>query len=405
MPSYNYTAVTRAGKTVKESIDASSLDTAKSSLRAAGYTILDIREQSVLDRDIDLPFLGNPKAKDMAIFCRQFISILRAGVSISMVLAMLGQQTENKKLAAAIRDMQAQVEKGETLAGTMSRHPRIFNNMMVNMVAAGEESGNLEDSFRQMEIYYEKATKTKATVGKAMVYPSILIAVMLVVLIVMMTRIIPSFLTTFDEMGAQLPALTLGVMAVSDWFVANWWILLLVIGLLLVGGLLFRRTDRGKHFFGTVSRRAPVFGRLTVRSACATFCRTLSLLLGSGLTLTEALELCAGNMSNIWYAEAVRSVRAMVSEGWPLAAALRETRVFPPMVCNLTGVGEETGDLQGMLAKTADYYDEEVESATQKLLSLLEPVVILFMAVFVVIIVFSIFLPMLNMTSAYDKYL
>lgn len=405
MPSFNYTALTGSGKKVRDTVEASSLETAKSSLRGAGYTILEIREQNALNRDIDLPFLGNPKAKDMAIFCRQFVSILRAGVSISTVLGMLAQQTENKKLTEAIRAMQADIEKGETLAGALRKHPKIFNSMMVNMVAAGEESGNLEEAFRQMELYYEKAKRTKAAVGKVMIYPCILLCVMVVVLIVMMTKIIPMFLQTFEEMDVELPALTRGVMAVSDWFVDWWWLLLVILAALAVGGVLFHRTNRGRHFFGLLARKIPVVGKLTVRSACATFCRTLSLLLASGLTLTESLELTASNMNNIYFQEAVRSLRAMVSEGRTLADSLQTTRLFPPMVCNLTGIGEETGDLQGMLSKTADYYDEEVKAATQKLLALMEPIIIVFMAVFVVIIVFSIFLPMLNMTQAYDQYL
>lgn len=405
MPSFSYTAISKTGKRIRENVDASSLEAAKNSLRNAGYTILEIKELNVLNRDIELPFLGNPTSKDMAIFCRQFVSILRAGVSISEVLSMLGQQTENKKLTAAIREMQADIEKGQTLAGSMRRHPKIFNNMMVNMVAAGEESGNLEDSFRQMEVYFEKAKKTKSAVGKVMIYPCILLAVMVVVLIVMMTKIIPSFLKTFDEMGAELPALTRGLMAVSDWFVAWWWLLTLLIVALVVGGVFFRRTDKGRHFFGWLARKIPVVKNLTVKSACATFCRTLSLLLASGLTLTEGLDLVANNMRNIYFEETVRTVRSLVSEGWPLNAALRDVRLFPPMVCNLTGIGEETGDLQDMLAKTADYYDDEVEAATQKLMALMEPAVILFMAVFVVIIVLAIFLPMLGMTKAYDQYL
>lgn len=405
MPFFSYVVIDKRGKKIKESVEASTLDTAKSSLRSAGYTILEIKEQNPLNRDINLPFLGNPKAKDMAVFCRQFLSILRSGVPISTVLAMLGQQTENAKLAAAIREMQADIEKGETLTGAMRKHPKIFPNMLVNMVAAGEESGNLEDSFRQMELYFEKAKRTKSSVTRVMIYPCILLAVMIVVLFVMMTKIIPMFLQTFKEMDAELPKLTLMVMAVSDWFVDWWWLLALLLAALVVGGVLFNRTDRGRHFFGLLARKLPVVGRLTVRSACATLCRTLSLLLGSGLTLTESLELAAGNMNNIYFKEAVRSIRGMVAEGRTLSRSVQETRIFPPMISNLTGVGEEAGDLQGMLGKLADYYDEEVEEATQKLLAMLEPIVILFMAVFVVIIVFSIFLPMLNMTKAYDSYL
>ena len=174
---------------------------------------------------------------------------------------------------------------------------------------------------------------------------------------------------------------------------------------LIVGGFLFKRTNKGQHVFGWLARKIPIVKLLTVRSACATFCRTLALLLGSGLSLTESLDLVAANMGNIYFREAVQTSRAMVSQGWPLNAALRDTGVFPPMVYNLVAIGEETGDLQAMLTKTADYYDDEVQDATAKLLSLMEPCIMLFLAVFVLIIVLSIFLPMMNMTKAYDQYL
>lgn len=405
MPGFNYTAIDRSGKRVRSSLEASSLETAKSSLRGAGYTILEIKEQTVLSRDIELPFLGNPKAKDMAVFCRQFVSILRAGVSVASILSMLSQQTANKKLRAAIREMQADVEKGETLAAAMRRHPKVFPGILVNMVAAGEASGNLEESFQQMERYFDRAKRTKGQVTSAMIYPCVLIVVMIGVLIIMMTKIIPGFLKTFEEMDAELPKVTLAVMAVCDWFQTWWWLLLLIIVLLVVGGVLFHRTDRGKHFFGWLARKIPVVGNLTVKSACATFCRTMEVLIGSGLTLTDSLDLAASNMSNIYYLEAVREARGLVAEGTPLRVSLERTGLFPSMVSNLVGIGEETGDLQGMMGKVADYYDEEVEEATKKLLNLMEPAIILFMAFFVVIIVLSIYLPMLNMTNAYDKYL
>ncbi len=405
MPSFKYTAIDRSGKKIKNSLEASSIETAKSSLRQTGYTILDIYEPGTMDKDIDLPFLGNPKAKDMAIFCRQFTSILRAGVPISQVLAMLGQQTQNKKLAAAVHQMQMDIEKGDTLAGAMSKHPRIFPNMLVNMVAAGEESGNLEESFRQMEVYFDKAKRTKAAVSKAMTYPMVLIVVMVVVLFVMMTKIIPSFLKTFADMDMELPAVTVAVMAVSDFFVAWWWLIALFIVALIIFIIFFRRTNKGKHVFGWLSRKVPVVKNLTVRSACATFCRTLSLLLASGLSLTDSLELVANNMGNIYFKEAVMQIGSKVAQGWQLNVAIQETGLFPPMVYNLVAIGEETGDIQGMLDKTAEYFDEEVEAATQKLLGLMEPAILLFLAVFVVIIVLSIFLPMMNMTKAYDSYL
>lgn len=405
MPGFNYTAINRNGKRVRSSLDASSIETAKSSLRGAGYTILDIKEQTTLNRDIEIPFLGNPKAKDMAVFCRQFVSILRAGVSVASVLAMLGQQTSNKKLRAAIREMQADVEKGESLATSMRRHPKIFPAILVNMVSAGEASGNLEESFRQMELYFERSKRTKSKVTSAMIYPCVLIVVMIVVLIVMMTKIIPNFLKTFEDMDAELPKLTLGVMAVCEWFKSWWWVPLLVLVALIVGGVLFHRTDKGKHFFGWLARKTPVVGNLTVKTACATFCRTMEVLIGSGLTLTDSMDLAASNMGNIYYLEAIRDARALVAEGTPLRESLVRTGIFPPMVSNLVGVGEETGDLQSMMGKVADYYDEEVEEATKKLLNLMEPAIIIFMAVFVVIIVLAIYLPMINMTKAFDKYL
>lgn len=405
MPGFNYTAIDRNGKRVRSSLDASSIETAKSSLRGAGYTILDIKEQTTLNRDIEIPFLGNPKAKDMAVFCRQFVSILRAGVSVASVLAMLGQQTGNKKLRAAIREMQADVEKGESLASSMRRHPKIFPAILVNMVAAGEASGNLEESFRQMEIYFDRSKRTKSKVTSAMIYPCVLIVVMIIVLIVMMTKIIPNFLKTFEDMDAELPKLTLGVMAVCEWFKSWWWVPLLVLVALIVGGVLFHRTDKGKHFFGWLARKTPVVGNLTVKTACATFCRTMEVLIGSGLTLTDSMDLAASNMGNIYYLEAIRDARALVAEGTPLRESLLRTGLFPAMVSNLVGVGEETGDLQSMMGKVADYYDEEVEEATKKLLNLMEPAIIIFMAVFVVIIVLAIYLPMVNMTKAFDKYL
>ena len=405
MPGFNYTAIDRNGKRVRSSLDASSIETAKSSLRGAGYTILDIKEQTTLNRDIEIPFLGKPKAKDMAVFCRQFVSILRAGVSVASVLSMLGQQTSNKKLRAAIREMQADVEKGEALATSMRRHPKIFPAILVNMVSAGESSGNLEESFRQMELYFERSKRTKSKVTSAMIYPCVLIVVMIIVLIVMMTKIIPNFLKTFEDMDAELPKLTQGVMAVCEWFKSWWWVPLLVLAALIVGGVLFHRTNKGKHFFGWLARKTPVVGNLTVKTACATFCRTMEVLIGSGLTLTDSMDLAASNMGNIYYLEAIRDARGMVAEGTPLRESLVRTGIFPPMVSNLVGVGEETGDLQSMMGKVADYYDEEVDEATKKLLNLMEPAIIIFMAVFVVIIVLAIYLPMINMTKAFDKYL
>ena len=405
MATFGYTAINRMGKRVKANVEAASMETAKNSLRSAGYTILEIKELNALNKDIELPFLGNPKPKDLAIFCRQFQSILRAGVPVSSVLAMLGQQTKNDKLAAAIRDMQASIEKGETLAGSMRKHPKIFSSMLCNMIAAGEESGNLEESFGQMEDWFDKAKRTKAAVKKAMTYPCVVLVVMVVVLILMMVKVFPEFISSFAEMNMELPLPTKIVMGMSDWFVEWWWALAIALAALVVCAMLFNKTNKGRHFFGWLTRKIPVVSNMTVKSECATFCRTLSLLLGSGLTLTDSLEMVAMNMSNIYFQEAVQACRTMVSEGWTLSASLKNTELFPPMVYNLVGIGEETGDLQAMLQKTADYYDDEVEEATQALLGLLEPMITVFLGIMVALLVVAIYLPMLNMTKAYDQYL
>ena len=404
MPVYQYTALDKRGKKIKSTIEARSLDLARTSLRGAGYSIMDLKEQSVMNSDITLPFLGKPKAKDLAVFCRQFLSILRAGVPVNTALGMLGQQTANRKLATAIRALETEVEQGSTLAGAMRRQS-VFPPILSNMVMAGESSGNLEDAFEQMVVYFERAQKTSNKVGQVLIYPAVLTVVMVIVLFVMMTRIIPSFLATFEEMGAELPYLTQLVMHVSDFFVAWWWLIAIVLIALIAFLTAFRFTDPGRHFYGLLARKLPVLKTLTVNSASATFCRILSVLLGSGLTLPEALSLTSGNLSNIYFREALARVQSRVVSGWPLNAALKEVRIFPNMVCNMTAIGEESGELQEMLAKTADYYDQEVEDSTEKLMSLMEPLTILFMAFFVVIIVLSIFLPMVNMIHAYDAYL
>ncbi len=405
MPTYQYEAISASGKKVKKKIEANSPDAARNSLRSAGYTLLSLKELGALQKDIDLPFLGKPKAKDLALFCRQYVSVLRAGVPVSQALALVGQQTENKKLRKAVRDMQTDVEKGYSLAATVRKQSSIFGNMMANMVAAGEESGGLENAFNQMGDYYEKTRRTRAAVSKVMIYPIILLVVMVVVLIVMMVKIIPNFTKSFESMNVELPALTLAVVHFSEFCQKWWWLMILVAGGLVVLLSLYAKTNSGRHVFGWLARKLPVLGSLTVRSSCALLTRIMSQLLGAGVSLTDTLVLAGNNMKNVYFQEAVSTAHALVIEGRALSASLRSTEIFPPMVYNLVGVGEETGDLEGMLSKVADYYDEEVEEATQRLMALLEPLIILFMGVFVVILVLSIFLPMLQMTKAYDQYL
>ncbi len=405
MPVYVYTAVNTTGKRVSASIEAASPELARHSLREEGYTVYEVRPQGVMEKDFNIPFLGRPHAKEMAIFCRQFSSILRAGVPVATVLEMMEQQVENKQLRHAVFEMKGDVEKGDTLAAAMGRHRRIFPPMLVSMIAAGEESGNLEDVFHQMEVYFEKARKTRSSVTKTMIYPCVLLVVMIAVLIVMMTFIVPMFTETFASTGTELPAITRAVVNFSSWMGKWWWLLLLGLAALVAALVAFGRTNRGRHIFGFLSRKTPVLGKLVVRSACASLCRMLSLLLASGLTLLESLDLAAANMANVYFEEAVRAARGQVAEGWPLNVGLRDCGLFPPLVYNMISVGETSGDLQGSAEKLADFYDQEVSDQTSKLLAVLEPAMILIMAGFVIAIVFAIYLPMLGMTHAYDQYL
>ncbi len=405
MPTYTYRGINTTGKMVSASIEAANMELAKTSLRNAGYTVYEMRGQSFYERSFDIPLFGKPKEKDMSIFCREMSSILRAGVPVTSALGMMEQQTENKQLQRAVAEMQRDVAKGDTLAMSMGRHNKLFPNMLISMVAAGEESGNLESVFSQMEDYFEKIKKTKSTVTKAMIYPIILIIVMIIVTIVLMVKIVPMFTETYADSGIELPKITQGVVAVSGWIGHWWWVLAAILAATVAALTAFGKTNRGKHVYGFITRKLPVVNKLVVRSACATFSRIFSMLLASGLSLFDAINLAAANMSNIYFREALITARELVTQGWPLYVGLRDTNMFPPLVINMVSIGESSGDLQGSLEKLADFYDQEVSDQTGKLLALMEPMIILVMAVFVVILVLAIYLPMLQMTKVYDQYL
>ncbi|MCC8090590.1 MAG: type II secretion system F family protein [Oscillospiraceae bacterium] len=405
MTVYRYEAVNRKGEYIRDSMEAASPEAARASLRSVGYTVVRLRPRGQSVRLCSALRSAKPAPEDMAMLCHQTVSILRAGVPVSEAFSLLARQTESRALAAVLRMVHSDLETGRALADAMRRHPAVFSEMFVSLAAAGEASGTLENTFRQMARYFETSSGARSELRRLMIYPCFLFAVMLAVLAVMMLQIIPSFLQTFDELNVELPALTRVVVAAGEWL-GDWcWALGAGAALAVIAAVLFRRTENGRRCFDAAACRLPFLGALTVRAAVAAFCRTLSLLLASGLTLLDALELAAGSMGNVCFAEAVRRVRGLVAEGWPLGASLREVRLFPPVVSGLAGVGEESGDLAGMLEKLADYYDAEVRNTTHKLLALLEPASILFMAVLVAILVFSIFLPILSMTSAYDQYL
>ncbi len=401
MPSFGYVAVNPLGKIKKGSIEAEDLEQARAFLKRSDLTAIELKEQGILTKDIDLPFLNRVKARDLGVFCRQFVSIVSAGIPIYAALTMLASQTQNVRLKKAILDTHSQIEKGESLSDALRLHsPDIFPAMMINMVAAGEASGNLEKAFARLADHFEKGSRIRGAVKKAMVYPTIVLVVVIAVVALMMVMVIPSFTSVFVDMDMELPWVTKIVMGFSDWIVLHWWKLFLGIFGVVFLLILFGKTDKGRHFFGKLVMKLPLFGDMTVKSASANFARTLSTLVSSGLPMLDSLEITAKNMSNIYFKEAVLYCRDEAATGANLSTPLENSSLFPPMVYHMTGIGEETGDLEEMLDRLADYYDEEVEAATKALIAALEPAIILLMAGIVGIVVCAILLPMFSMYDA-----
>lgn len=406
MPTYGYQAVSKSGVKKKGSITATDAQHARLQLIAEGLTPIEIKEQNILNRDINISFLEGVKSRDLSVFCHQFVSVIDAGVPVAEALGLLGQQTQNKTLRKAIFNTQKEIQQGETLADAMRKQgKRVFAPMFVNMVAAGEASGNLSVAFTRMADYYENANKTKSALKKAMIYPAIVILVVIAVMFVMMLFVLPKFKTMFEDMGAQLPWITRAVMGTSDFFVAYWWAILAGGGLIALLVWLFSRTKKGTYFFAWIARKMPVFGALTVKTASAQFARTFATLTASGLPIIEALEIVSRSMGNVYFKDALLRGREQVAVGLPLAESLQRSRLFPPMVIHMVMIGEESGNLEAMLDKLAEYYEEEVDTATKNVMALLEPMIILALCVVVGVVAISVMLPMFKMYGMYDQYL
>ena len=406
MPTYGYQAVSKTGTKKKGSITAPDAQHARMQLIADGWTPIEIKEQNILNRDINISFLESVKSRDLSVFCHQFVSVIDAGVPVDEALGLLGQQTQNKTLRTAIYNTQKEIQQGETLAGAMRKQgKRVFAPMFVNMVAAGEASGNLSIAFSRMADYYENANKNKAALKKAMIYPIIVILVVVGVMAVMMLFVLPKFKTMFEDMGAELPWITRAVMAMSDFFVGYWWLVLIVGGVVGLLIWLFSRTKKGTYFFDWIKRKIPVFGPLTVKTASAQFARTFATLTAAGIPIIEALEIVSRSMTNVYFKDALTHAREQVAVGLPLAESLQQSKLFPPMVIHMVMIGEESGNMENMLDKLAQYYDEEVDAATKSVMAMLEPMIILALCVVVGTVAVSVMLPMFEMYSMYDQYL
>lgn len=403
MPEYTYKAIDKYGKQKKGNITCDSIEIAYEKLRVEGLTPVDVAKANIFTRDIDLNIGKSIKPRDLSVFCRQFISMINAGVTIIDALDMLQEQTENKTLAKAIGGAKAEIGKGETLSTALAKFPDVFPDIMVKMVAAGEASGKLEVAFERMGAHFEKSAKLNAIMKKAAMYPMMLGIVAVGVVILMLTVVIPKYTEMFDSMDMKLPGLTLAVVAASDFIMQKWYILVGIVLIVFFGIRAFKATETGKVFFATVARKMPIFGQLTIKSAASNFARTLSTLVYSGLSLVEAITITADTMTNYLYKKKLEQVRDEVIRGVPLSEPLLADNLFPPMVGHMTKVGEETGDVGDMLNKLADYYDEEVEMATQTVMAALEPMIILVLAGIVCVLIGAVMSPMFAMYNNMDN--
>ncbi len=401
---FSYIILSPAGKEVKGTLDAANQQEAAQKLKADGSTLISIEEANVLSKEVEISFLQRkPKPRDMAVFCRQFVSIIDAGVPVTSALEMLGEQTENKLLAAAVRDCKVQIEKGSSLADAMKKHPKVFDNLFITLVEAGEASGSLDVSFTRMGTQFEKDSKIKGLIKKSAIYPTVVAVVAVAVVIVMLTFVVPQFESMLMDMGTDLPLLTKIVVAASNFMIARWYIVLAVIAVLVFAIIRFKKTDGGGRLFGRIGIKVPLFGKLTVKSSSARMARTMATLLGAGIPMIEAIDIVARTMGNVHFRDALMEAKDDVAMGDALSESIARSGLFPPLVHHMLHIGEETGDIEQMLTKLAEYYEEEVELTTQQVMAAVEPLVIVVLALIVGVIVGAVMLPMMTMYSALEN--
>ena len=396
MASFSYKLITTDGKEKSGNVEAESREEALKQLKADGSTVLDVKKGSALNMQINIGSGPRVKTRDLGVFCRQFESLLQAGVGVVPALEMLGEQTENKTLQTAVMNIRDGIQKGDTLAGAMKKE-KCFPPILVSMMEAGEASGNLEKSLERMAEHFDKDTRVKSMLKKAMIYPIILMVVAVAVLILMVVVVIPQFSAMFADMGTKLPAVTQGLLNLSHWLRKYWYIAIIIVAVLVFGIKFFKKTDYGKHFFAKLAIKLPVFGKLTTKTACARFARTFGTMLASGMSMVEAMDITAKTMDNVLFKEALEDATQQIQRGVPINQPLRKSGLFPPLILHMVGIGEETGNLEEMLNNCAVYYDEEVEMATQQVMAMMEPMIIIVLAGIVILILAAIYGPVITM--------
>jgi type IV pilus assembly protein PilC len=402
MPTFAYAGRTRAGQTVSGERMADTMDAAVAALRRENIQITKIdaikgkaepKPKPAKKGGVKVP------AKSLAIFTRQFSVMIDAGLPLVQCLDILGKQEPHKGFSGVILKTREDVEAGASLADAMKKHPKTFDALYANMIAAGEAGGILDTILKRLATYIEKSVKLKGEVKSAMIYPVAVIVIAALVVGAILWKVIPTFAQLFSGLGAQLPLPTRVVITASNGIVAYGWILLIVLGGAGYGLKSYYATDNGRHVIDAIMLKMPILGDILRKVAVARFCRTLSTLLASGVPILDGLDITARTSGNAIIEDAILVTRSGIERGETVSGPLKDTNVFPSMVTQMINVGETTGALDAMLSKIADFYEEEVDSAVAGLLTLMEPVMIAFLGVVVGGIVIAMYMPIFDLIS------
>lgn len=399
MPKFVCTLIDKNGQRVKQKIEGPSADSISSMLKSKGYYLVSIKEETIFDKDIEIFGNGNLPSKQVALFARQFSMLLKAGVSVSVSLDILREQMDKAATRKVIDMAYQEVLKGLSLSAAM-RATKKLPDLFVSMIEAGEMGGFLDDVMERMAVYYEKENKTVEQVRNAMIYPAVVLIVTLVVVYILITQVVPQFVSMFDSMGVELPWTTRTLIALSEFF-NKWWVVLFVGLVAIIVGLgKYISTPSGKLKKDTILMSTPVIKTILLKSIVARFTRTLSIMIKTGVPMLKAIELSSKVVSNKVVERGLMKVADEISAGKSLSVPIQKMKLFPKMVVSLIKTGEETGALDEMMEKCADFYDEEVANLSARLTTLLEPFIIIVLAGSVGMIVMAVLEPMFTLYNS-----
>ncbi|MCP4578436.1 MAG: type II secretion system F family protein [Deltaproteobacteria bacterium] len=400
MPEYKWVGETKKGKTIRGELEATDEKMARLQLKRRNLKIKKIKEKPK-DLFANVSFM-QPKitSKDLVIFTRQFSTMIDAGLPLVQGLTILAEQMENKTFKGILKTVVSDVEGGASLAESLQKHPKVFDSLFVNLVAAGEVGGILDTILQRLATHIEKAQKLKARIKSAMTYPAIVVAIAILVISVIMIFVIPVFESMFAEFGSALPLPTQIVVNISRFTKGNVHYMIGAVIVLFIVFKKFKSTKVGRKKVDTVMLKLPVFGSLLKKVAVASFTRTLGTMIASGVPIISAMEIVAKTSGNVVLEEVILDVRSSIAEGQPIAEPLSENDIFPNMVVQMIGVGEATGALETMLEKIADFYDDEVDAAVDALTSMLEPLLMVFLGGTIGGLVVAMYLPIFGMAAA-----